>query len=315
MSFGDKWDSKKFPDGCRSCGQTQYRHIGNGLCGKCYRQWAKNGDDIESWLDGERDVILTAPAVEEHEPDEEAATPDPVESSRRGEVRPGSSGSPLTNQTPAPPDVEEKKSIFSRRKKSGPPRELPTTREKRPKPTGRRVSAADTLTDLYGALGGLMQRVGASPDRPVGPHAPLGRFLAWQAPIAGELLDQTVANTFVDNKLLQPAVRARSSFDTLAALLGPPAIIFAIESHPERAEALIPLLENSIRSSLPTLLPAMKKMKEREEKVRKATAEMFPDLPPGVDPVHQVIEEMFAGFLWASAPKGEGADSGEHVTP
>jgi hypothetical protein len=119
----------------------------------------------------------------------------------------------------------------------------------------------------------------------------------WQAPAAGEMLDDALAGTFVDRRLLQPAVKTRGRLDVVAAIVGPPAIIFAIEQNPARAAQLIPILKSTIRSSLPSLLPAMKKAQAREEKMNKAVSEMFgDDFPPGVDPVDMVIEQMFSGW-------------------
>lgn len=294
MAYGDKWDSRSFPDGCRGCGQTAYKHVGQGLCNRCYRRWAKSGKDVEEWLvDPEREVSPPVADVIERGSDDE-----PSPAIRSEEVRPGSAGSPLATDDAPPPGVTEKKRSFFGKKKPDVPRVEPVrkTTERRPS-SGRRTTAADSLGDLYAAVGGFLAR---SPQ-----NAPLGRYLQWQAPAAGELLDSVVANTFVDRKLLQPAVKMRGSVDVLAALFGPPALIIAIERNPSRAEVLLPMLESSIRSSLPTLLPAMKKSQEREEKVAKAVKEMFPDMPDGVDPVRLVIEQMFAGWIRPAEPEPE----------
>jgi hypothetical protein len=45
------------------------------------------------------------------------------------------------------------------------------------------------------------------------------------------------------------------------------------------------------------MLPAMKKVQAREEKIDATMREMFPDIPEGVDPVDLIIEQMFAGFV------------------
>ena len=38
MAYGDLWSNRKYPNGCRSCGQTEKKHVGFGLCQNCYRQ-------------------------------------------------------------------------------------------------------------------------------------------------------------------------------------------------------------------------------------------------------------------------------------
>jgi len=167
-----------------------------------------------------------------------------------------------------------------------PPRE---TKEQRPKgPHRGRLSTAPTIEDGWTALGGLAQRSRG--------HAPLGRYLQWQAPAAGEMLDDAVKGTMVDRRILQPVVKARGRLDLVVAVMGPPAVILAIEQNPARAPALVPLLRTAIRSSLPTMLPAMKKAQAREAKVDDAVREMFPDLPPDVDPVDLVISQLFEGY-------------------
>jgi hypothetical protein len=221
---------------------------------------------------------------------------EPLQPLAGSETRPGSSGSSLGETERLTPDdfstTPAKKlrdALFGKKQPAKDRPAPPKTTERRPKGTERRVSASDTLSDLYAAVGGF---VGRQPQ-----HAPLGRYLTWQAPAAGEILDDALKGTFVDKKIVQPAVKARGSLDALAAVLGPPAIIFAIERNPQRASVLLPALKSSIRSSLPTLLPAMKKSQDREKKIDEAVREMFPDLPPDVDPVDEILEQMFEGFF------------------
>jgi len=165
------------------------------------------------------------------------------------------------------------------------------------------MSTAPTIEDGWTALGGMAQRTRG--------HAPLGRYLTWQAPAAGEMLDDAVKGTIVDRRVLQPVVKARGRLDLVVAVLGPPAVILAITQNPARAPALVPMLRTAIRSSLPTMLPAMKRAQAREAKVDEAVREMFPDIPEGVDPVDLVISQLFEGYdFTAPAPPPEPADVG-----
>jgi hypothetical protein len=153
---------------------------------------------------------------------------------------------------------------------------------------GKRASAAETLSDIWGGVGTLAMRQG---------HLPLGRCLQFQAPVAGEMLDGAVEGTFIDKTVLQPIVKGRGRFDAIGAVLGPPLIVLAIERNPNNAEMLMPALRASIRSSLPLMVPAIKKVQERERKAAEAAAELFPDLPPGEDPVDAIITMMFAEWV------------------
>lgn len=284
MAFGDLWTNKRFPDGCRSCGQTSSKHVGLGLCQSCYR----NTTTKELARDLEADLSHLS-IIDFDTTDEVVLEDDFADTFVSEERRPGSGTSPVESSGDVPPSVD-KPGLFGLGKKSKPSfGPAPKTKEKAPKATTRRVSTSETIEDVWNALGGVAQRTGR--------HAPLGRYLQWQAPAAGELLDGAVAGTIIDRALLQPAVKTRGRLDMVVAVFGPPGIIYAIEQNPSRAQQLIPILKSAIRSSLPTLLPAMKKAQAKEEKVNKAVAEMFgDDFPPGVDPVDMVIEQMFAGW-------------------
>ena len=202
-----------------------------------------------------------------------------------GEQRPGGFSSRPSAAVPPPPR-KGLKGLFGRKAKPDPAPQAPT-KEKRPKATkgpGRRVSGADSLSDLWSAGGSLMMRAG---------HVPTGRMLQFQSAVAGEMLDEAVKGSFVDKTLIQPVVKARGRFDLLGAVMGPPLIVFAIERNPERAPMLMPALKSSIRSSLPLMVPAIKKVQEKERKAAEAAAELFPDLPPGEDPVDAIIATLF----------------------
>ena len=299
MAFGDLWSNRKYPDGCRNCGQTATKHVGLGLCQSCYRQddiqnAARNGTLDE--LSFDEPVFSNDDSFVYSENEEEVVVVDPDDIFASGERQPGSVASPVTEPGDVPPGVKRGIGDFFKKKanqEKKPP--FKKTSEKPPRGVGRRVSAAGTIEDVWAAIGGVAVRTGQ--------HAPLGRYLMWQAPAAGEMLDDALAGSFVDRRLLQPAVKTRGRLDVVAAIVGPPAIIFAIEQNPARAEQLIPILKSTIRSSLPSLLPAMKKAQAREEKMNKAVTELFgDDFPPGVDPVDVVIEQMFSGWIVPPAP-------------
>jgi len=299
MAFGDQWSNRKFPDGCRSCGQTEKRHVGLGLCQNCYRDPEVKEAARTNTL-GESSDMVSEEDVEtifsDFDSDNEVLEVE--EEVVRGERRPGSITSPVSEQSDAPSSVEGKiKGLFKKKKPvTGPVTPPRNSKEKAPRGVGRRVSTSETIEDVWAALGGIAMRTGR--------HAPLGRYLQWQAPAAGEMLDGAISGTIIDRKLLQPAVKTRGRLDMVMAVFGPPAIILAIEQNPDRASQLVPILKSAIRSSLPTLLPAMKKAQAREEKVNKAVAELFgEDFPPGVDPVDMVIEQMFAGWYVPPTPQ------------
>lgn len=163
--------------------------------------------------------------------------------------------------------------------------QAPKTKEIKPSGNTKRVSAADSLGDLWSGLGGLLTRV---PN-----HAASGKLLQFQSQAAGEILDEALKGTFVDSMLLQKAVKARGRFDVLGAVLMPPAIVFAIESNPERAPYLFPLLESSLRNALPHMVKPIQKARKREADQAEAIRELFPDADPKSDPIKELIAELF----------------------
>lgn len=310
MAFGDQWSNRKYPNGCRSCGQTKSKHVGLGLCHTCYRnaeinEAARNGTLAEfstvGNIDSPTETRTTVLAGDDYDDyagvgDDQPSDDQTVTFTSPGERRPGSSttapvGEPVSDVSPG----SKFGGGFFKRKTKPQTTFTQPTREKSPKVTGRRSSTSGTIEDIWGAVGGVAQRAG---------YVPLGRYMAWQAPAAGELLDQAVAGTAIDRKFLQPAVKARGRLDVVGAIMGPPAIIIAIQRNPARAEILIPALKSAIRGSLPTLLPAMKKAQAREEKVNQAIRDYLPEgmeIPEGVDPVDIVIGQLFDGWVPAQS--------------
>ena len=193
---------------------------------------------------------------------------------------------------------------FWRKDQSSAPK-MAKTGEKRPTVSkGKRASTAPTIADVWSGIGGLAIRSGN--------HAPLGRLMQWQAPVAGEMLDDAVKGTIVDRMVLQPVAKGRGRFDALGAVFGPPLIVMAIERNPQNAEMLIPMLKASIRSSLPLMVPAIKKVAAREAAAAEAARELFPDLGPGEDPVDSIIAMMFAD--WTPTVREPADYAGEDAT-
>jgi hypothetical protein len=175
----------------------------------------------------------------------------------------------------------------------------PKTTETKPgKPrAGRRVSTADTLADIWKGGGGLLVRSGT--------HIPSGRWMQFQAPYAGEMLDEALAGSVLDKVALQRIAKARGRFDLIGAVLGPPLVLMAIERNPQNGQVLLPLLESSIRASLPHMVEGIKKVKAKEKVTAEAAAALFsedPEYDGTQDPVSYIMQMLFDGWV---APVGE----------
>lgn len=216
----------------------------------------------------------------------------PVEGRTPSPSRAGAGSGEVPPQAP----TSKFKAFFSKKEKSASPSggPLPASREKRPGggKSGRRESAAETIADGWAALGGLAASTSA--------HAPLGRLMQWQAPVAGEMLDEAVKGSIVDKVALQRIVKARGRFDLVGAVFGPPLLVLAIERNPQQVKTLMPILAAQIRRSLPLMVPAIKKAQAKEKAVMEATELLFEDDPnwkPGTDPVEYILGMMFAGWV------------------
>lgn len=313
------WGHGRVPLACRNCGRNDKAHGGKGLCTRstCYGDKATrsrfgsltegtahdvvdnetnpSGDDAVGPADGGAPVLDGGPV------DQDSAVLDPPSLFSPGERSPAG-GSPSPPRDAA--GGTKKPSLRDRmRRKPKPPADAsapgaerrPGKPPKPPKRAHKRVSAADTLADAWGGAGSLAIRTGK--------HVPLGRCLQFQAPVAGEMLDEAVKGSFIDKLAIQPIVRARGRLDLFAAIAGPPALVFAIEQHPERWDILYPLLYSSVKNALPLMLPAMDRVRAKAEAEAEAAGKLLandPSYEPGADPIEHVIRTMFAG--WSPPP-------------
>lgn len=294
--------TKTYPDGCVECGTVERQHMGRGLCSRCYQRETRN---VEGATNGgaSDDALGTSdvPSPRDDRRSRSEVPPAPTPggasvASPTSERRPGDgswSVPPADGAVPTPdgPKPGPFRRLFGRGEKAD-PKPPPVTRENRPgkKPArlGRRQSTADTLEDVIAGVGALAVRTGQ--------HQPLGRYLQFSSAVSAEILDEALAGTVVDRVMLQPIVKGRGRFDGLAAVLGPPALILAIERNPERAPVLFPMLRSSIRSSLPAMAKAVKKVQAKEKAMAEAAADLFPDLPPGEDPADAILSMIFDGW-------------------
>ena len=287
-----EWKSAKYPDGCNSCGTLTKTHIGRGLCSTCYQREARHEQDFESVGTTDTDVGAVDMATSSSgRSDLSQALEEPLGTS--GEVRPGSGGSTSVPPDPGEPTPSKRRRFWERNKPTQPEATAPVTPERRPgkrtpSKLGRRQSSADTLEDILGGVGALAVRSGK--------HLPLGRYLQFSAPVNAEILDDAIAGTMIDRVAIQPLVKGRGRFDALGAVLGPPAIILAIENDPSKAPVLIPILKTTLRNSLPAMAKAAKKVQAKEAAAQKAAEELFPDLAPGEDPADAIIAMLFDGW-------------------
>jgi len=294
--------NKPFPEGvvCLECGTANNPERARGLCTKCYGKLYREAQRNLG------DENVTVETLEE----ENSSGPAGVNEERRPGLEPNPSDSPGVDLQEEGEGIGDKfrKFILGDKPKdnfAGFKSQPMKTKEIKPAVNTKRVSAADSLGDLWSGIGGLLTRL---PN-----HAPSGKLLQFQSQAAGEILDEALKGTFVDKMLLQKAVKARGRFDVLGAVLMPPAIVFAIETNPERAPYLLPLLESSLRNALPHMVAPIKKARKREADQAEAIRELFPDAPEGSDPIRELIAEIFGGWQAPNNNKEEESENAEDL--
>ena len=339
MPVGTPWPLALHPNGCACCNRTDVKYGHAGLC-VSHAKWARFPDKIAAYrikyadaiaarVNARYDGVKDVPSFVDAEPRPslteiiDAANAEPVAG---GEQRPGSHMSsspddPIASDVAAPrvasptadvPPANDDSALnklgrvlgFGKDKKKDAPPPPPPAPPDPNKPTPRRKSIAEDTERLFSAIGAKLTRVDSN-NRYVGRHAGLGNYLQWNAPATGEVLEENLANTYVDRKVLQPLVRAEDKFAAIGAVTAPPLLILAIESNPRLITPLYYPLYWALEASLDTLLPARKKAEARAKKRADNIRENFPNLPPDVDPVRAIIQDMF--------PWADFGDDGETV--
>lgn len=143
------------------------------------------------------------------------------------------------------------------------------------KRTGRRVSLEDGGGIVWTVLANVVGGAGL---------IPAARVMAFQAPVAGVVLDDALKGTFVD-KALQPIARAADKGGDVGALILPPLLVGLIQKRPELYPQMYPVLRELMCRWYEVAGPALRKKQEREAK---RTEEMG-----GVD-IDALIAALFA---------------------
>lgn len=132
---------------------------------------------------------------------------------------------------------------------------------------------------------------------PVNP--PVGRVMAMQAPVAGMLLEDVVRNTIVD-KALQPLARGMSGGEMALALVGPPLLVGALTARPDRANVIVPLLRQSLRSWISVAGDKLEQLQKQEEEFQDRYGKRIDEM------IEYIMEPMMTP---AAAYEQQGAES------
>lgn len=174
-----------------------------------------------------------------------------------------------------------------------------------PKEIGPRHSTEALFSMAYGGLGTYLTMSGTD--------IPVGRVLQFQAPIAGNRIDQIIAGTWID-KLLQPIVRYQETAEGVGSLILLPLLIAAFERKPDLAG--FPMFEKIIRgaveSSLMEMAPLLKKQASDTRKAARTVADiqgMGVELGLGPEEMKDPIGALIAGFFYVPEQPEEGREN------
>lgn len=139
----------------------------------------------------------------------------------------------------------------------------------------------------------------------------VGRTMIYQSPVAGDVLEKLTKGTVID-KVLQPFARRADELEAAAALFMLPMLLGMLERNPEMMPVLEPLIRDAIRVHLVAMAPILKKERAEAQSLAEVTLELYPDAPPGTDPVDLVLGQIVAGTAFdadaqPAAPTAENA--------
>lgn len=140
------------------------------------------------------------------------------------------------------------------------PQRKPTTRGRKPavKTVHPRASISGIMSFAWDTLASVVEVM--SP--------PVAYIMEFQAPVAGDILEESVRGTLVD-KVLQPIARVEGQAKTAGALIGPPLMVAMLQARPDLHKHIIPRLRSSLMSWMDVAGPKVQALKEKNEQFEK----------------------------------------------
>lgn len=208
----------------------------------------------------------------------------------------GDGAGPAPEQPPAAPPKQSRREQIAERF-----RRRPAAARPRPR---RRVTLE--------TLGGLVWTGAAQLCAKQGKFLPVANIMAFQAPVAGLVLEDALKNTMAD-AVLQPVARLVESGSTVGSLVGPPALVAVVCVRPELYPVARPLLAAAIKEWIITAGPKLRQLRQREEKFTAEMAELTgEDMTIDID---EMIDMVFAPLFADAAPGPDAYRSGPPPAP
>lgn len=187
---------------------------------------------------------------------------------------------PATATEVAPSSPEPPKQSLREKARALVAPKAPEPKPAKSKKRAPRVSTARGFSAAWKRVGTMLVVSGAD--------VPVGRALIYQSPRAGEMLDNLVADTFVD-KAIQPLARKGEALAELGSLVMLPVLVGMYER--TGSPLIEQMLREVMREHLTAMLPLIAAQREEEKKNAQLVRDM--GLDPGDDAIGAVLFEMF----------------------
>lgn len=160
---------------------------------------------------------------------------------------------------------------------------------------GKRIPAAESLAKNIARGARMFASV----------NPPMGRALEFSAPATGQAIDDVVAGTYVDKKVIQRFAGAADKWDRLGGVLSFPLLFGIVTVKPE----LFAMLEADLREAtvdvIISSIPSLEKQKKREDQAVGALlklGEIDERYANTDDPVGLMLRDLLYGFDTADGP-------------
>lgn len=154
----------------------------------------------------------------------------------------------------------------------------------------KRIKAGDGISMVLSGLAQMVVKV----------DGPVGRALIFSAPATGDAVDELVAGTFVDKKVLQPFAGAADKWEKVGGIIAFPVLIAVISRNP----ALFNPLEEQLRAAtvdvINAAVPSLEKKKQREKKAADSLGRLGaidPRYADSDDPIKLILEDIFGAKI------------------
>jgi hypothetical protein len=173
-------------------------------------------------------------------------------------------------------------------KKAATPRKAPAKPASGPVTSAKakRIPAGDGIAMALGMTAQVVMKV----------DGPVGRALQFSAPATGDAVDELVAGTFVDRKVIQPFVGVADKWEKVGGIIAFPVLIAVISRNP----ALYLPLEDQLRAAtvdvINAAVPTLEKRKKAEQKAADSIARLGkvdPRYADSDDPIRLILEDIF----------------------